>query len=421
MVLCIGTGVVMPSGADGVRLSIRDFGAKGDGVAKDTAAFQAAFAEVVKRGGGELVLPAGTYLTGSLVLPSHLTLRLGKDAVIQGSDDPADYPLIEARWEGMMKPARRGLIAADHAQDITLAGEGAIRGGATVGKSRSPRGAVLIEPVECSGFHIQGLTLENHSVWTFHPSFCRDVSVSHVIFHTDGANADGIDPDSVAGMRIEDCEFQTGDDCIAIKSGKGQEGARINRPTTDVLIRNCVFTSGHAGVAIGSEVSGGIRNVLIQHCRADHPSRLLRIKTCAGRGAVIENIAAEDVESAVTLLTLETDYHSNPDSQGIPGDEGITRIRNIRVSRAKATGSGKSFVEVTGFPEHPVEGLQLQDLQGEAEQGIILRHVRDARVGGIHLQLRKKGPLLATLDVTGSGLEAAVPAKEAKSKTPKAK
>ena len=204
---------------------------------------------------------------------------------------PPDSPLEAARWEGLMRPSLRALIHANHADAITVSGEGTIRGGATIGKGRAPRGAVLIEPVECSGFRLEGVTLENHSVWTFHPAFCKGVTVSHVTFNTDGPNSDGIDPDSVQGMYIESCVFNTGDDCIAIKSGKGIEGNKMGRTTTDVLIRDCRFIKGHAGVAIGSEVSGGIRGVRIERCSSEHATRLLRIKTCAGRGAFIEDVA----------------------------------------------------------------------------------------------------------------------------------
>jgi polygalacturonase len=407
LVLCLFFTVEM-AGAAPARLSVRDFGAKGDGTAKDTEAFRKAIESAGSQGGAEVLIPAGTYLIGSISLPSHVTLRLEKGSLIQGSDDLADYPLETARWEGVMRPAYRALIHADHADAISIVGEGAIHGGATIGKGRAPRGAVLIEPVGCSNVRLEGITLENHNVWTFHPVFCKDVTVSHVTFNTDGHNSDGIDPDSVQGMKISSCVFSTGDDCIAIKSGKGIEGRKMGRPTTDVLVRDCRFIKGHAGVAIGSEVSGGIRGVRIERCSAEQTDRLLRIKTCPGRGALIEDIIAEDLETTTPVLVLETNYGSNPDSQGIPGPEGITRIRNIRVARVKADASAKTLVEVDGSAEMPVDGLVLSEISGTSKKGIVLQNVKRVVLEKISVTA-STGPLLATQNAEGQGLEAAVP------------
>ncbi len=205
----------------GARLDVREQGAVGDGKTKDTAAFQKALDACGAGGGGEVVVPAGKYVIGSVVMQSHTTLKLAKDAILLGSSDIADYPLGRARWEGLDAPAHRALIHAENAKEVVVVGEGTIIGAEAAGKLRDPRGAALVEMVECQGVRVEGVTLKQYGVWTLHPTFCDDVSVIGVTFETRGHNSDGIDPDSCRRFRIEKCTFSTQDDCIAIKSGKG--------------------------------------------------------------------------------------------------------------------------------------------------------------------------------------------------------
>jgi len=166
------------------RIDLRSQGAAGDGKTKDTAAFEKALAACSAGGGGEVVVPAGTYLIGSIVLPSHTTLRLEKGATLKGSSDIADYPLGTARWEGVDAPAYRALNSAFKADQIAIVGEGEIVGAEAAGKLRNPRGAALVEPVECRGVRIEGVTLRQFGVWTLHPTFCDDVAVVGVTFDT---------------------------------------------------------------------------------------------------------------------------------------------------------------------------------------------------------------------------------------------
>jgi len=252
-------------------LNVKDFGAMGDDTTKDTAAIQKAIDTCAQAGGGEVDFPAGTYLTGSIVLKSHVHLVVPQGSTIHGTSEIADYVLATARWEGMQKPAYLALIRADHAEDIAITGAGVIQGGSNIGKLRNPRGPTLIEPVECETVRLDGLTLHGSGVWTVHPTYCQDLTLSNLIIQTSGGNSDGIDPDSCSNITIDHCSFDCGDDDISLKSGKGQEGVKIGRPTENVTITNCTFIKGHSSVAFGSELSGGIRNVHIQHCTQKLP------------------------------------------------------------------------------------------------------------------------------------------------------
>jgi len=394
--------------APGGTYNVRDYGATGDGKTRDTAAFEQALMACNNAGGGTVLVPAGNYCIGSVVLWSHTTLQVEKDATITGSADLADYPLSTARWEGLQRPAYRALLTADHASDIAITGGGTIQGSGAVGKLRHPRGPVLIEAVECRGVKVAGLTLKNDSVWTLHPNYCTDVTVSDLQFQTVGSNSDGIDPDSCRQMLIENCTFNTGDDNIAIKSGKGQEGQQIGRPSEDITIRGCKFINGHAGVALGSELSGGIRNVKIEHCEFGEGRAALYIKTCPGRGAYVENISLRDSLIHCKALEIRTDYKANPDSQGIAGEAGLTWVNGIRLENLRL--DGKGILDVYGLPEKPVSDLIAVHITGTSPKPITLQNTRNVTLRDLHVT-GFTGPLVTR--ETGAG-----DSKKAQKKTP---
>ena len=204
-----------------VKLSIRDFGAVADGKTKDTAAIQKALDTAAQNGGGEVRVPAGRYVTGSLVMKSDTTLHLEAGATLLGSSSRNDYPIVRARWEGIETNCHQALIAASHATNIAITGAGVIEGNPVVGRLRDPRGPAVVELTECRNVRVEGITLKSFRMWTLHPTYYQDVRISGVTFETEGANSDGIDVDSCQRVVIEGCTFTTGDDNIAIKSGKG--------------------------------------------------------------------------------------------------------------------------------------------------------------------------------------------------------
>ena len=210
-----------------VVLNVRDFGAAGDGTTKDTVAIQQALDRCAVLGGGEVLVPAGNYLTGALALRSNALLRLEKDAGILGSPDFADYPVTQVRWEGKWIQGRTGLVYAIGASIQVwwgLVKSWAIRRWAGVRTAQNPlRHPALIEPIGCKGVRLEDSSTDYRLMWSIHPTYCEDVTCSNLTIRSTGGNGDGIDIDSCKRVRIDRCDISTGDDCIAIKSGRGAE------------------------------------------------------------------------------------------------------------------------------------------------------------------------------------------------------
>lgn len=392
----------------GSNVDVKSVGATGDGKTVDTVAIQKAIDQVAQSGGGEVDLPAGAYLSGSLELKSNVILNIEKGATLQGTPVADDYPIVTARWEGIELPCHRALISALNAENITIKGEGTVAGSPVVGKLRNPRGPTLIEPISCKNVRIEGITVTQNNMWTIHPTYCEDVVISHVTFETVSWNSDGIDPDSSRRVTIDGCTFSTGDDNIAIKSGKGQEGVKMNRPCEDITITNCTFIKGYSSIALGSELSGGIRRVTISNCTFQNGRAALYLKSRHGRAGFIDTVTASHlVVGPEPLLEIQTTYSSNADSQGVPGKDGITNFSKITVS--DVTLNSKGSVTVNATAEKPVDGLVISNVAGTAKTGIVIRNSKNVELSNVHLD-GVTGPTLSTENVQGTGLDGAVPA-----------
>jgi len=383
--------------------NVKTYGAAGDGVTKDTAAIQKTIDACAMAGGGEVDFPTGTYLTGSLELKAHVHLVVPQGTIIQGSDDPADYPLATARWEGMEKPAYLALIRAKDATDIAITGAGTVQGGQTIGKLRNPRAPTLIEPISCSYVRLDGITVHSHNIWTIHPTYCQNVAISNLTIESTGWNGDGIDPDSCQHVTIDHCSFQTVDDNIAIKSGKGQEGVRVNRPSEDITISNCTFIKGYCSIAFGSELSGGIQNVHIQHCTFQRGRAALYLKSRPGRAGYIRNVTADDLlVGPEALLEIDINYRFTPDTQGVAGPAGLTKFENITINNARI--NGKSAVTVVATTENPAEGITLNNITGNCQQAWVFKNANDVTLSNIHVTGLQKD-FLSLQNTTGTGLD----------------
>lgn len=392
-------------------LSVRDFGAVGDGKTADTVAFQKALDTAAQSGGGTVQVPEGRYVIGSLELKSHTTLHLEAGAILKGSGNRNDYPLVRARWEGIETNCHRALLYAHNAEDIAITGAGVIEGNAAMGRLRNPRGPTVIEPIECRNVRVEGVTLKSSRMWTLHPTYCQDVHIKGVTFETVGANSDGIDPDSCQRVVIEGCTFSTGDDNIAIKSGKGQEGVRIGRPSEDIVITNCTFLKGYVSIALGSELSGGIRRVHISHCTFKEGRAAMQLKSREGRGGYLQDITAEHlIVGPEPLLDIDNNYRYNPDPQGVPGEAGLTQFSNIRISNVTITAT--NLMTVGGTVEKPVTGLRISGVKGTVQKGSVIRNAVDVELSDIQLE-GITGSLYFTNNVSGTGLEGAAPVREA--------
>ena len=359
-----------------LQLNARDFGAKGDGVARDTGALQQAIDRCWVLGGGEVLVPAGNYLTGAIALRSNTILRLEKDATIVGSPDLADYPVGQVRWEGKWIPGRLGLIYALEASHTGVVGPGKIIASKAVGgrpSQRDPlRHPAVIEPIGCHDLRFEDFTTDQQgTMWCLHATNCENVVFKNLTIRSQSGNGDGIDIDSCRHVRIEGCDIATGDDCIAIKSGRGAEAYALLNTTEDVVITNCTFADSiFACIGIGSETSGGIRNVRIEHCKfLSARTFAIYIKSRIGRGAFIEDIVADDLDVAGTaggFLRVNVLTSGLQDQNPVPGDEGIPSTKNFRFSNIRVKDC-PLLVDATGIhPNKPLDGFTLTNVTGNA-------------------------------------------------------
>ena len=421
-----------------ISLNIKDQGATGDGKTKDTLAIQQTIERCSTFCGGEVFVPAGNYLTGALVLRSGVTLRLDDGATLNGSPDvSADYPLAQVRWEGHFIKGYSAFISATDATDIGIAGPGKIVATPAIkGRLERPSGyrlPALLEFTNCKNVNIENLYTEQTGMWSIHPLFCENVTFKNV---TVKSGADGIDVDSCKHVIIDGCNFETTDDCISLKSGRGIEGYTIARPTEDVTITNCTFYDRvWACIGIGSETSGGIRGVKVDHCKCNGAGTFaIYIKSRPGRGAFIEDISMNDLEVSGAKLgflrfnILNSGVEDKPNL--VPGNEGIPTIRNFRFSNIKVHDVPILVDGSSIHPKKPLEGFSLTNVTGtcgntapaDRPRGfperipamISLANIHNAVLSGIHVTVTDfKGPMLATYNVTGTGLTGAVQLAEA--------
>ena len=348
---------------------ITKYGAKTDAkAAQNQKAIQKTIDLCSKKGGGKVVVPAGSkFLTGAIQLKSGVNLEVQEGAVLEFAFEPELYPIVETSWEGLECFNISPCVYAFKAKDIAITGKGTIDGGGSrdtwwpwVGNARfgykgegpaqnkggrarmlkngedgipmfnekgerspervfGPQDGMrpqLVNFNKCEGILLEDITLLRSPFWVIHPLHSTDITVRRVKMINDGPNGDGCDPECCNRVLIEDCFFNTGDDCIAIKSGRNRDGRERNMPSQNIIIRNCEMKNGHGGVVIGSEISGGCKNVFAHDCVMDSPEleRVLRIKTNSCRGGIIENINMKDVKVGVckeSILKINLDYEHN--------------------------------------------------------------------------------------------------------------
>jgi polygalacturonase len=398
----------------GVRLDPRSFGARGDGSVKDTLAVQQALDRCAVLGGGEVVLTDGVFRVGTLRIGSNTTLRIETGAQLTGSDELADYPVIPVRWEGRWVSGHAALLWAQDARHVQLTGGGHIAGSTAFRGRIAPTGLrhpALLECVDVRGLTVSDLSTEQGDMWSIHPVCCEDARFSNLVVR---GGADGIDIDSCRRVLVEGCSFDTADDCISLKSGRGMEGAAIARPAEDVTIRDCTFRDRRwACIGIGSETSGGIRNVLVERCRFEQAYTFsIYIKSRPGRGAFIENITMRDLDVAGAgqgFLRLNFLDSGKQDQFPVPGLEGIPRVGGFTFERVRVRNVPVLVEAVNIHPDRPLDGLILRAITGESGRGIALANMRGVVLEDIGVKVAS-GPLLTIAHVTGQGLQGAVTA-----------
>jgi polygalacturonase len=397
---------------------ITDFGAVGDGTTPCTGAIARAITACNAAGGGRVNVPAGAFLTGAVHLKSNVELHLERGATLCFSTNPADYlPLVFTRWEGVELMNYSPLIYAFEQTNVAVTGAGTIDGQASdvhwwpwkglknfgwregtpnqaearkklfaMGEAGVPveqrlfgDGSYLrpnlFEPYRCRNVLIEGVTIRNAPFWEVHPTLCTNVTVRNLVIDSAGPNTDGCDPESCRDVLIENCSFNTGDDCIAIKSGRNGDGRRVNVPSENIVIRGCRMKNGHGGIAIGSEISGGVRNVFAEDCRMDSPAldHALRLKNNAMRGGVLEHfhfrrIAIGQVAHAV--LTIDFNYE-----EGAKGP--FTPIVRDVVVESVTSGKSRYALDIQGLDKAPITDVMLRNCRFDnVADGNIIRNVQ---------------------------------------------
>lgn len=408
---------------------VTHYGAVGDGKALCTTAFRDAIAACAAAGGGRVVVPAGRFLTGAIHLESHVALHVAGGATIAFSRDPRDYlPQVLTRFEGTELMNYSPFIYALDKVDVAITGEGTLDGQAdnehwwswkgsrefgwkpgdpnydaarqrllAMAERRAPvsqrvfgEGDYLrpnfIQPYRCRNVLIEGVTIVNSPMWEIHPVLCTNVTVRHVTIDSLGPNNDGCDPESCRDVLIDACIFNTGDDCIAIKSGRNADGRRLHVPSENIVVRNCEMRDGHGGVTVGSEISGDCRYVFAEGCRMNSPrlDRALRLKNNASRGGVLEHIYMRNVtigDVAQAVLDIDFYYEEGPRGAYTP----VARDVELRGVTSDAS---KYALYVRGYPNAVIDDIRVIDCTFKhVARPNVIEHaanvvLRDVRING---------------------------------------
>jgi polygalacturonase len=417
-----------------VWTNIESHGADPSGRIKCTNLINRLIDSLAIRGGGTLFFPAGTFLTGPIMMKSNITLYLDAGSTIKFSDDFDDYlPMVPTRWEDVRVKNFRSQIYAYRCENISIRGDGHLEGqgrkwwdfmrsiisdkpvdnkwqeifkkenaellarDAYISSKKNFLRPPMVTTYECKGVLIEGISFSNPPFWTIMPAFSENINISGITIENpgDSPNTDGIDPSSCKNVHISNCHISVGDDCIVIKSGRDKDGLEANSPTENVTITNCTMLRGHGGVVIGSEMSGGVKRVTISNCVFEGTDRGIRIKTMRGRGGVVEDIRVSNVsmynivEEGI-LITLR--YQATKPE---PLSERTPAVNNVQLSGINIRGA-KRPVAIFGLEERDVSEISFNDLCTFSDRGIMLENSSNISFHNIKMAIKQGCPLEAT-------------------------
>lgn len=388
--------------------NVSEFGAVPDGKTDNTEAFKKAISACNAQGGGKVLVPEGKYLTGPIHLKSNVNFHLAEGAEILFSRDKSAYlPMVHTSYEGMELMNYSPLIYAYGQENIAVTGKGTFNGQADnenwwpwAGKEEYgykegdpkqhndknlPRLRQMVadgvpvderlfgedhhlrptffEPFECENILIEGVTFTNAPFWIIHPIKSNNITVDGVTVRSHGPNNDGCDPEYSKNVHIKNSIFDTGDDCIAIKSGRNNDGRRVNIPSENIVVENCEMADGHGGVVMGSEISAGVRNVFVRNCRMDSPNldRAIRIKTNTIRGGFVDGVYVKDIQVGQVkeaVLKINTHYAIYDNQEG----DYIPEIRNIFLENVQVENGGEYGLLIKGREQSPVQNVRLKNV-----------------------------------------------------------
>jgi polygalacturonase len=403
------------------------YGAKPDGTTDSTGAFRKAIEAAANAGGGRVVVPEGVWLTGAIHLKSNVNLHVVKGATVKFNPDSKLYPIVLTRFEGLECMNYSPFVYALDQRNVAITGAGTLDGqascdhwwpwsgkggcGSGAGNQRAARAKLMqlaedgvpvekrlmeggwlrpmfVQPYRCTNVLIEGVTIVNSPMYEMHPVLCRNVTVRNVTVSSHGPNNDGCDPESSADVLIEGCTFDTGDDCIAIKSGRNADGRRVHTPSENIIIRNCTMKDGHGGVTLGSECSGHIRNVFASNCRMDSPNldRVLRFKDNAMRGGILEHVYLRDIDAgqvAGPAIEVDLQYEEGPKGPFKPLVRDI-EIVNLKVKKCRSAWS------LRGYAGAPIQDVRLRDCTFDgAAQPAVAENVEGLELDNVSINAKK--------------------------------
>lgn len=405
-------------------INVMDLGAKNDSTGINTEVIRQAIDKAAAKGGGTVYFPAGKYITGPIHMKSNITIHIDAGAELHFSDNFDHYlPMVESRWEGTEVTNFSPLIYGKDLKNIAIVGRGLIDGHGKNwwrysevevkkltedskwqkefkrlnkdvlapdlpgwverGFLRPP----FIQFLRSSNIQIKDITIQNSPFWTVNPQYCDNVTIDGVtITNPPSPNTDGINPESCRNVHIANSHISVGDDCITIKSGKDRSGRKINIPAENYTITNCTMLSGHGGVVIGSEMSGGVKNIVISNCIFDGTDRGIRLKTTRGRGGVVENVRVSNIvmrnirDQAIVLDMRYAKSELEPVSERTP------QFKNIFIS--DMAGTTNRVARIAGLEEMPIENISFANINMEANSGILIEYAKKVSLSNIQIDVK---------------------------------
>ncbi|WP_434036472.1 glycoside hydrolase family 28 protein [Formosa sp. 4Alg 33] len=424
------TADVLPPTFKSEIYNILDFGANPNDGVLDTNAINEAISKCSKNGGGTVLVPKGVFYSGPIHLDNNVNLHLESESEILFSAKLDDFPIVHTSFEGNEYMNFSPLVYARNKKNIAITGKGVLNGNANkknwwpwcgskrygweeempsqhngsrdrlveMAESNVPvkdrvfgKGYYLrpnfIEPFECENVLIEGVKIINAPFWVIHPYKSTNIIIDGVTVDSHGPNNDGCDPEYSKNIIIKNCVFNTGDDCIAIKSGRNDEGRRIGIVSENILIQNCKMIDGHGGVVMGSEISAGVRNVFVENCEMDSPNldRAIRIKTNSRRGGFVENVYVRNVtvgqvKEAVLKINLFYGIYKNQSGTNFP------KVKNINLENIIVENGGKYGILAKGHEDYPIEDVTFKNVTiKKVERFKSVEHVNNLKLINTHI------------------------------------
>jgi polygalacturonase len=452
-------------------VNILKYGAKADGITINTKSINNAISACSAKGGGVVLIPSGLWITGPIVLKSNVNLHVSRAALLQFTDDKSQYKIIEGNWEGHAAYRNESPISGTNLTNIAITGEGVIDGNGEswrlIGKDRlteeewkrkvasggvvsengktwypsaayakaakTPK-AGYIEPgttaesaaefkdyyrpnmlvlTNCKKVLLENTTFQNSAAWCLHTLMCQDLTLRGVRVRNpwNAANGDGIDVESCRNVMIDNSTFDCGDDGICVKSGRDEEGRKRGMPTENMIVKNSIVYRAHGGFVIGSEMSGGARNIFVSDCTFITTDIGLRFKTTRGRGGVVENIfikniAMKDIITSAILLDM---YYTgkSPTEEEMANDSGYPAVteatpqfRKIYINNVSCNGADKALM-VRGLPEMNIKDIYLENISLKTNKGIEITEGKNISLKNVYVESKNTKPLINIVNSNG--------------------